>query len=870
MRTVKILLKVFFVLLLLLFLFLTSIYYNDKFYKSAIKLSIENPYFLKPLEFLDNIYNELDINRYIQRENLSENKIYRIQFSGSDVKKVKEQIELFKEVGYIKDELNVWRKATVVINNKEQKVKFKLHGTSISPLANDNGFSLRIKHKKEGNYYNLMREYSLLSSKDDLDISTISINNIASEFGLLAPYGEMVITKINNVPIGMFMLVEHHGKEWFERNHQMTNYSILKSNDDWDRKENTSGTAHISNSDKLVNNKEVKTTSLKSSEALGALHNLFEAIEDNNIDEVKELVDIDYAARFMAISVLANNAHPLAGDNFKFIYDHTSGRFKFLFRIEDTIKPINSSLLDFNSSWFLSYFVSSDNFDLFKMLTSDSSFRNLRDKYLIQLVLAKENILSKANTVFDSNNEVLLQSEIPLRRESIKKRDYLNNLDNNLKRIEEYLNYGKVFVTISSTSQDKYQLSVLNDSYVPILANEAYYNAGSEAEVKPQVLKNFKGIYINSPDLDINLNQINTPIEISISTDKKISDLIFKNEITGKTIPNKNVYINYSSKIVNLSDAQLIDNLELSGLDFSIEKDKIIIQKGVFNITQNTIFPKTKKLILSAGVNFLLDAGTSILIQSDLLVNGTKEEPVSIRRLTNKEPFGVFAVIGREKIAEVGLNNFHISGGGESSVNGINFLGQLSVHNADVKINDSSIKGSSSDDGMNIRNSKVLITNSLFESNFADQIDLDFCIGELSNNLFRFNSDKTGNMDPNGDGLDVSGSKVIVESNIFEGFLDKALSIGENSSVLLRDNSFQQNLRAITVKDGSSAYILDNEFNKNTYDLSLYIKKRFYKEPKIYINSKVSGLSINNQLKEKLNSVNMLSSESIISKYEER
>ena len=41
-----------------------------------------------------------------------------------------------------------------------------------------------------------MREYSLLSSKDDLDISTISINNIASEFGLLAPHGEMVIAKI--------------------------------------------------------------------------------------------------------------------------------------------------------------------------------------------------------------------------------------------------------------------------------------------------------------------------------------------------------------------------------------------------------------------------------------------------------------------------------------------------------------------------------------------------------------------------------------------------------------------------------------------------------------------------------------------------
>ena len=460
MRTIKILLKVFVLIFLILFVLVTFTYYNDRFYKSAIELSKENPYFLKPLELLDNLYNELDLYKYIQKENLSESKVYRIQFSGSDVKKVKEQIEMFKEVGYIKDELNIWRKAKVIVNNKEQKVKFKLHGTSVSPLANDNGFSLRIKHKKEDSYYNLMREYSLLSSKDDLDISTISINNIASEFGLLAPHGEMVIAKINNVPVGMFMLVEHHGKEWFERLHQMTNYTILKSNDDWDRKENTSGTAHISSSDISVNNKEVKTTSLKSSEALGALHNLFEAIRENNIDLIKDLVDLDYAARFMALSVLANNAHPLAGDNFKFIYDHTSGKFKFLFRIEDTIKPISSSLLDFNSSWFLSYFVSSDNFELFKKLTSDSSFRSLRDHYLNQLVNEKENILSKANSIFDSNHQVLLNSELSLRRESINKRVYLDNLQNNLTRIEEYLSYSKVFVTISTTSKDEYKLSV--------------------------------------------------------------------------------------------------------------------------------------------------------------------------------------------------------------------------------------------------------------------------------------------------------------------------------------------------------------------------------------------------------------------------
>ena len=66
----------------------------------------------------------------------------------------------------------------------------------------------------------------------------------------------------------------------------MTNYTILKSNDDWDRKENTSDTAHISNSDNLVNNKEIKTTSLDSPVAVAALKKLFVAIKNNNLESV--------------------------------------------------------------------------------------------------------------------------------------------------------------------------------------------------------------------------------------------------------------------------------------------------------------------------------------------------------------------------------------------------------------------------------------------------------------------------------------------------------------------------------------------------------------------------------------------------------
>jgi len=869
MSILKLLIKVTILLSIVFFVFASFLYYNDKFYSSAVKLSERNGYLSTSLDLVDNFYNEIDLNKYISKEDLTEDQVVRLFLSGSDVKMMNERVELFKEVGYIKDELNLWRKARIELKNFQEKVKYKFHGTSISSIVNSDSFSLRIKHKKEGNYRNLMREYSLITYQDDLDISTISINKIASDFGLLSPHGKMVIAKINNVPIGMYMLVEHYGKEWFEKNHQMTNYTILKSNDDWDRKENTSDTAHISNSDNLVNNKEIKTTSLDSPVAVAALKKLFVAIKNNNLESVKEYIDLDYAARFLSMSILANNAHSVSGDNLKYIYDHTSGKFRFLYRIEDTIKPIGKSLLGFNSSWFLSYSASSTNLEVFKILTMDNNFRNLRDRYLNQLVNNKDTLINDAKLVFDFNYQTLLNSKNSLRREKFKEKEYLFNLGSNLDIIRNYLNYNKVFVTVDSTQKSLKRLSILNDSFVSITFRDAYKNMNKDQKLSDQPTKKDLGlIEIDSPHLDFKLDQINTIQEFKIVRDDPITDLIFTNQITGKVIPKKDVYINYINDYKVSTKLDSIESLEINKLDYFINGNDLVIRKGSYKIQDDLIFPKLN-IVLRPGVRLLLGPGVSVLFQSDLSAEGIKEDPITVSRLYQDKNFGVFAVIGKEKKAEVFLSNFHLEGGDQSLIEGVKFLGQLSIHNANVRIQNSSVIGGLSDDGMNIRNSNVSIRDSIFEGNFADQIDLDFCDAELVNNIFRFKTNKFNLInDPNGDGLDVSGSKVRLIGNSFYDFVDKALSIGENSKVLLGDNTFNKNFRAITVKDGSSAYVLTNKYLTNNYDFSLYVKKRFYNNPQIFIETYSDALRIDNQVKNKLNSINLLDKDSLILKYE--
>ena len=169
------------------------------------------------------------------------------------------------------------------------------------------------------------------------------------------------------------------------------------------------------------------------------------------------------------------------------------------------------------------------------------------------------------------------------------------------------------------------------------------------------------------------------------------------------------------------------------------------------------------------------------------------------------------------------------------------FLGQLSVHNSNVKILKSKISNSISDDGANIRNSNIEILNTVFYKNKFDQLDLDFCNGILKNNLFiaEKNSNKLidrNESNLNGDGIDLSGSKIIINNNSIISSSDKAISVGEKSVAIIKNNFFEQNNIAIAIKDESKTYIFDNEFNQNKLKFSMYVKKYFFDMPILYLN----------------------------------
>ena len=164
-------------------------------------------------------------------------------------------------------------------------------------------------------------------------------------------------------------------------------------------------------------------------------------------------------------------------------------------------------------------------------------------------------------------------------------------------------------------------------------------------------------------------------------------------------------------------------------------------------------------------------------------------------------------------------------GGSDAWLDGAHFAGALSIHYQDrVSVSHTTIRDNQGADGLSIKYAAGAVSDSTFTDNRDDQVDLEYFDGLVRDN--RFEGAPTG--DPNGDGLDLRGSRVVVVNNELTGAADKAASVGEESEALFVSNHFGESTTAVAVKDLSTAYLYDNRFEENGRDIRANMKTPFF------------------------------------------
>ena len=106
----------------------------------------------------------------------------------------------------------------------------------------------------------------------------------------------------------------------------------------------------------------------------------------------------------------------------------------------------------------------------------------------------------------------------------------------------------------------------------------------------------------------------------------------------------------------------------------------------------------------------------------------------------------------------------------------------------------------------------------------SDGLDADFATGKIDNSIFEHIGYIGG-----GDAIDVSGSEVVVTNTRIHDIADKALSVGESSTIVAEMLSISDSTVGAASKDGSQLTIGESTFKgiENTA-LMAYVKKPEY------------------------------------------
>lgn len=261
-----------------------------------------------------------------------------------------------------------------------------------------------------------------------------------------------------------------------------------------------------------------------------------------------------------------------------------------------------------------------------------------------------------------------------------------------------------------------------------------------------------------------------------------ISDKDYQTYISGWAPYNEELY--KATALNNHDNMDEFDFVFVTGDVVTFVGDEILLDRNLF-------IPQGKHLRLTAGQSVELTNDAVIFCRDSIEILGTEEEPVQMYS-QNGEGDGLVVIKGSTRSK---VNWLVVDGLAEINIGAYHLTGCITFYESDVDIKNSLFLNNSSEDGLNIVRSDCLIQNCRFENGYQDAFDADFCTGTFEGCFLK----NIGN-----DGLDVSTSEFMVRNCRFNNIGDKAMSMGEASTVIMQDIIIDGAQIGVGVKDSSN------------------------------------------------------------------
>ena len=267
---------------------------------------------------------------------------------------------------------------------------------------------------------------------------------------------------------------------------------------------------------------------------------------------------------------------------------------------------------------------------------------------------------------------------------------------------------------------------------------------------------------------------------------------------------------------------------EFDFVDVDDDRRKIIFLPGSWTIDRDLLIPSGYTVECGPATELDLVASSLIVSKSPLNWLGTGDRPVVIRSSDGTgQGLVVLQTDGPSTLDHVVFD--HLT---NPNRDGWLLTGAVTFYESSVALLHVISRAANCEDGVNLVRCTFSMEDCRFEQAGGDALDADFCEGTISETVF---------LNSANDAVDVSGSSVTLSQVTVDTCGDKAVSVGEASTVRIDDLQVRGARIAVASKDASQAIINNLTIQECEFGLVVFQKKAEFGPGKL----EVFGLATN-------------------------
>lgn len=769
--------------------------------------------------------------------------LLKIDIKKSGIKKLNQKRTQALRNGILESAEDDWVKAKITTqeSNETVKAEVRLKGDWLDHIETDK-WSFRVK-TKSGMALNRLRYFSIHTPKARAFLQEWILHQLFEQEDILTTYYDFLTVELNNKQKGVYAIEEHFDKVLLERQKRREGPIVRFSEDGyWEGiKRHLQLLEAIDHDIQLSikqpsastvtpfqQNKTVKTDLLK--EQFEQAAQLMDQYKRGAI-QADAIFDLDKMARYFAICEALGAYHGITWHNQRFYYNPVTSKLEPIGYdgfAEKTIRKnnlIGAGALNGQS-------IQSENIEQFLFL--DVEFTKLYAKYVLEYT--SRSFLDDFFATIEEDlkaREVLIQTEFE---------DYKFEKDQlivNALRLNSMVlpfNDYSLKVYAQDVSKNKQQLKIGSYHSLPLVLIGAGPDALTMTDTFAQkaLLESFyhrslhtkmekgKPLKLTHHDAKSAYDRQQPISYLDLTVDQDIEFLFYK------PLGIDSVFY------TGILDWPLRDGLTTQQAIFN---DITLVSNDIYTVADEVVFFKAgkhkvrKPIVIPAGYRVVFEAGCELdfvsrakfISKSPVSIKGREDARVIIRS-SDKSAQG-FTVLQAPETSVLHYAEFDQFN--TLDERGWSLTGAVTFYESDVEIDHCIFKNNVCEDGLNIVRSAFSLETSLISNTFSDGFDADFCKGTVKKVRFL----NTGN-----DGMDFSGSVILITSAEVENAGDKGVSVGEDTDASINKISIKNSNIAVAAKDLSTLFIEFIDMEDCNQGFAAYQKKPEFGGAHIVVN----------------------------------